>query len=174
MPIEYAIPPPDDQLAFFEFLLAAKGQLLQEALLKTVSGCDLAAIDADAQRYVPADALCVLAGRGLRAELVFALPTILRANPRLLGYYRLLLGFSQKSFYTKAFGLSGRIHTAMEQEGTLVPGMVDRLPSLCLALNESAAHLVRGIGLDRLTRDNLRDLSLLTFGPQLRSGTATL
>lgn len=44
--------------------------------------------------------LSLLASKGLRGEIVFATPIILKSNPYLLGYYRLLLGYSQKYFVT--------------------------------------------------------------------------
>jgi len=55
-----------------------------------------------------------LASLGLRGEFLFPLPSLLTANPRLLGYYRLLLGFSQKEFFNK--GKLGRFKS-MEPEG---------------------------------------------------------
>jgi uncharacterized membrane protein YiaA len=56
-----------------------------------------------------------LAKHGLRGELVYPVPYLFANNPFLLGYYRLLLGFSQKEFYSTAFGVS--IFKTMEVKG---------------------------------------------------------
>ncbi len=43
---------------------------------------------------------------GIRDEYVFPIPTVLAEEPRLVGYYRLLLGRPQKSFYgSDGFGM---------------------------------------------------------------------
>ncbi|MGH8553580.1 MAG: XcyI family restriction endonuclease, partial [Methylococcales bacterium] len=106
--------------------------------------------------------------RGLRGELMFAVPCLLSASPRLLGYYRLLLGFSQKAFYTSEFELTG--FKSMEEKGVLSAVQLDRLEELCAGLVQSAIALLDGIGIDRITPRLLEDLALLTVGPQLRGG----
>jgi len=93
---------------------------------------------------------------------------ILTANPRLLAYYRLLYGYSQKEFYTAATGL-GRF-SGMENRGVLRPAMAPHLPSLCGALCGAGALLLAGIGATRISTTLLDDLTLLTVGPQLRGG----
>jgi len=92
----------------------------------------------------------------------------LRANPELLGYYRLLLGFSQKQFYTAELGLS--LFRAMEEKGVLSKGQDEALEPLCMELIRSGTELLRGLGVDRVSRELLDDLTLLTLGPQLRGG----
>jgi hypothetical protein len=42
---------------------------------------------------------------------------------------------------------------------------------LCEELNKCAAYLLEGIGVGRVTRELLDDLTLITLGPQLRGGT---
>jgi len=85
-----------------------------------------------------------------------------------LGYYRLLLGFSQKEFYGKTFGVSR--FKSMETNGTLTDANAKSLTDLCQALNRSAAGLIDGVGADRLSQRFLDDLTLLTLGPQFRGG----
>ena len=63
---------------------------------------DLRTINVELDALVPPNDLAQLASRGIRGELLFAVPCLLNANPKLLGYYRLLLGFSQKEFYNKS------------------------------------------------------------------------
>jgi hypothetical protein len=93
---------------------------------------------------------------------------LLKAIPYLLGYYRLLLGFSLKEFYTTKFGVSG--FKSMEVKGILTNKNDNALPDLCKGLIGSAIALVDGIGIDRVSKDILDDLTLLTVGPQLRGG----
>ncbi|MGH7798372.1 MAG: XcyI family restriction endonuclease [Candidatus Binatia bacterium] len=49
--------------------------------------------------YIPTDVQRILTAAGIRDEHVFPTPIILETKPTLLGYYRLLLGVPQKSFY---------------------------------------------------------------------------
>lgn len=117
--------------------------------------------------FVARDSLTKLAGHGLRGELMFGVPCVLRAEPRLLGYYRLLLGFSQKALYGVA-GL-GRFKS-MEESGSLNAVQESGLEALCAGLAGASAMLLDGIGARRISAGLLDDLALLTVGPQLRGG----
>jgi hypothetical protein len=97
---------------------------------------------------------------------LFPVPLVLEANPRLLAYYRLLLGFSQKAFYPRGTGAGA--FKPMEEAGRLPPHA--DLKSLSGALISCVCTLVEGIGIHRVTRQLIDDLTLLTFGPQLRGG----
>ncbi|MGH8554153.1 MAG: XcyI family restriction endonuclease [Gammaproteobacteria bacterium] len=166
MPI--SIPVPQLQIDFAFALEQIRGLYLQHALSEAVGKLDIKNIDAELARIVPSASLTQLATRGLRGELMFAVPGLLSSAPRLLGYYRLLLGFSQKAFYTTEFGLTG--FKSMEEKGALTAAQSKRLDELCPALVGSAAALLDGIGVERITRQLLEDLALLTVGPQLRGG----
>lgn len=111
-----------------------------------------------------------MASLGIRGEFLFPVPCLLLANPRLLGYYRLLLGFSQKEFFNKT--KLGRF-AAMEEKGFLPPRVADEVEDLCHAFAERASELFGDIGPERLTIDLLDDLTLLTLGPQLRGSNNT-
>ncbi len=163
---EFAIP--DQQIGFSLALAQARGLYLQDALGETVESLDIAQLDAELAKLAPAKMLAALARHGLRGELVFAAPSVLSANPRLLGYYRLLLGYSQKEFYTSATRATSL--KALEASGKLSPKIALLLPDFCAALNKAAAALVDGIGPNAISRALLDDLTLLTFGPQLRGG----
>ncbi|NLY74313.1 MAG: XcyI family restriction endonuclease [Firmicutes bacterium] len=163
------IPNPDLQVDFSKKLISAEGTILQQALLKTISKIDSSQLDKEIHEYVSSKALNILAGRGLRAELVFALPIVLKTNPFLLGYYRLLLGFSQKVFYSSKFGLS-RGYFSMESKGIISPRIAKNIPALCRALNKSAMFLLESIEPQHITKEHLHELTVLTFGPQLRGG----
>jgi hypothetical protein len=109
------------------------------------------------------DRLARLASFGLRAETFFPSVTLLEANPRLLGYYRLLYGLSQKSFY----GTLGRFKV-MEERGLISRALAAELPALCSALCETGWLLLAN--LQSVSLERIRDLQLLTLGPQLRGG----
>jgi XcyI restriction endonuclease len=161
------IPAPQLQVDFALALEQIRGLFLQEALSKVVASLDVTKIDAELAAFAPASSLAQLAGHGLRGELMFAVPCVLRANPRLLGYYRLLLGFSQKAFYTVP-GV-GRFRS-MEEAGALRVAQEAALDALCSGLAAASSALLEGIGARRVTRQLLDDLALLTVGPQLRGG----
>lgn len=163
-----SIPPPQLQIDFAFRLEQIRGLYLREALSAAVGRVDIKELDAELGRFVPNGSLGKLASRGLRGELMFGVPCLLAACPRLLGYYRLMLGFSQKAFYTSTFGLTG--FKSMEEKGILSAGQSERVDELCVALVGCAVALLDGIGVERVTLRLLEDLALLTVGPQLRGG----
>lgn len=120
MPI--SIPAPQLQIDFAFALEQIRGLYLQHALSEAVGKLDIKNIDAELARIVPSASLTQLATRGLRGELMFAVPSLLSSSPRLLGYYRLLLGFSQKAFYTTQFGLTR--FKSMEEKGRAYRGPI--------------------------------------------------
>ncbi len=162
------IPSPELQIDFSFAIGQIRSVYLQEALSKTIKGVDISILDKQLAQYVPHDKLKSVAVRGLRGELVFPVPCILESNPYLLGYYRLLLGFSQKEFYTSKFGISG--FKSMETKGILTEKNKNRIQELCQGMIASGCSLLDGIGIDRVTKELLDDLTLLTVGPQLRGG----
>jgi hypothetical protein len=161
----FLIPAPELQVHFSEALVQAQQDFLQEALAAAVAASEIQVLDEEAHALVPSEALRLLASRGLRAEVVFALPSLLSRNPRLLAYYRLVLGFSQKEFYASTTGLSP--YKRAEDGLGFRDAQLAGLRELCAALNTAAAFLVSAIA-PALTKQHVRDLSLLTFGPQLR------
>jgi hypothetical protein len=147
----------------------ARKLFLQEALRAAItSAIDLALIDRELREFAPMAELQRLAGRGLRGELAFAVPSLLELKPNLLAYYRLLLGFSQKEFYGKL--KLGRF-SSMEMKGKLNKQCIPELPDLCIALNQRAAEMLSEIDSDKVTANLLHELSLLTLGAQLRGGS---
>jgi hypothetical protein len=100
--------------------------------------------------------------------MMFPVPLVLNGNPRLLGYYRLRYGYSQKEFYNTATGL-GRFR-GMEERGVVSKAVAADLPALCDALCRAGAFLLAGIGTTKISAALLDDLTLLTLGPQLRGG----
>lgn len=166
--MKIAVPPPDGQIEFSIALARIRDIYLQNALSVTVRGLVIPDIDRELAEFVPAQSLATLAAHGLRGELVFPVPSVLRANPHLLGYYRLLYGYSQKEFYSAGSGL-GRFK-GMEERGKIRQEIAGEIGALARALCEAGALLVAGIGSKKITSDLLDDLTLLTLGPQLRGG----
>ena len=163
---QFEAPQPDLQISFFNRLNEIRDTYLLQALLSVVRGLEVPQIDRELRELVSSKALQKTAGWGLRGEIVFAVPCVLKASPELLGYYRLLLGFSQKQFYGDRHGFAS--FKAMEQRGRLSEENAVSLPGLCKALCGSGERLVDGIGL--LSRESVHELTLLTLGPQLRGG----
>jgi hypothetical protein len=156
------------QIEFSVALAEIRRLYLVEALADTVRTIKIAELDKEIGQLVPADALAKMASHGLRAELIFPAPMVLKANPHLLGYYRLLYGFSQKIFYTAETGVGP--FKAMETRGVLLAAIEPQLEGLCRALIGCGVVLLDGIGPTRISRELLDDLTLLTVGPQLRGG----
>lgn len=138
------------------------------ALLEQVSKLDIEYLDKELAFYVGNEKLKFVARFGLRGELLFPVPCILRANPKLLGYYRLLLGFSQKQMSsTKPFGS----FLPMEKLGIINKKNQDSLPKLCVSFIESAWILIKNI--PSISKEILNALTLLTLGAQLRGSHNT-
>lgn len=163
-------PPPKLQIDFAVALQRLRGVYLQNALLETVRSMDIAKLDKQLAGYVPAADLATLAQYGLRAELLFAVPAILEANPYLLGYYRLLMGYSQKEFYGRDKGFGVAHFKSMEEKGKISKVATAHLSDLCKAFCLTGSALLAGVGPLRISRELLDDLTLLTVGPQLRGG----
>lgn len=163
-------PSPNLQIDFAFALKRFRAVYLQSALLETVRDLNIAELDKQLAEFVPAHDLATLAKYGLRAELLFPVPALLEANPYLLGYYRLLMGYSQKEFYGRDKGFGVGYFKLMEDKGRASARALADLPSLCAAFCESASALLEGVGPLRVSRELLDDLTLLTVGPQLRGG----
>jgi len=58
----------------------------------------------------------------------------------------------------------------METKGTISASLAGDLAAICHAMIGSLSRLIAGIGVNRVTRTLLDDLTLLTVGPQLRGG----
>ena len=164
----FKVPDPELQVDFAATLAQLRSRCLQDALSETVRSLHVPDIDRELAECVPGHSLSVLAAHGLRGEMMFPVSCVLQKTPRLLGYYRLLYGYSQKEFYTTATGL-GKFK-AMEERGKVPGTLVPQLPNLCRALCQAGVLLLAGIGTTRVSAALLHDLTLLTLGPQLRGG----
>lgn len=77
-----------------------------------------------------------------------------------------MLGYSQKEFYKAKYGVSR--FKGMEIRGTLTSRNTGAISDLCNALIEQCESLAEGIGFERISKEILDDLSLLTLGTQFR------
>lgn len=163
-----SIPEPELQASFAAALSEIRTLYLQDALREAITTLDVPTVDRELAEHVPAHSLSTLAGHGLRGEMMFPVPSVLQANPRLIGYYRLLYGYSRKEFYTTATGLSR--YAGMEDRGTIGKGLDDTLSEVCGELCKAGAMLLAAINAAKISAALLDDLTLLTLGPQLRGG----
>lgn len=159
---------PNTQISFANALTAIRDLLLQDALSSTVASMDIQLIDAELHSFADSNSLRELARNGMRGELLFAVPCVLRTNPYLLGYYRLLLGYSQKGFYTATTGAG--MFKSMEEKGTISSKQADSLSELCIALNNNSKYMLDRMSPYMINPSFFDHLTLLTLGPQLRGG----
>lgn len=157
------------QVAFYQLLVAARKKWFVEALSAVLGLLDPSTVKAEIGEYVPAEAQRALAAAGLRDEFVFPLPAVLQSKPSLVGYYRMLLGASQKAFYKGSTGMG--MFKRMEETGTINDKQKSRLQAFCRAMSVPLAQMVRQI--PALTERDLQELPLLTFGAQLQGANNT-
>jgi hypothetical protein len=122
-------------------------------------------IKEEIQAIVPESAQQVLARAGIRDEEVFPLPSVLRKSPTLVGYYRLLLGSSQKEFYASGTGMSP--FKGMEMRGKINPTAERGLEEFCRDMSLALSELIGQIS-PQVTQQDIEQLPLLTLGSQFR------
>jgi hypothetical protein len=150
------------QVSFWAKLQQAEPQLLRAALIRTVAGLNTDDVDKELKQYVGEENLHPLTEQGLRGEVFFPVPVVLRANPQLIGYYRLLYGVSQKEFYQKPFSAFKK----MEEKRLLSPNANRKVESLCRSLIETGKQLLGAV--QPVTLETLHNLQMLTIGPLFR------
>ena len=162
-------PNPSRQIGFHQLLVAARKKYFIDALSDALGSLDPKKIKEQIAKYVPPDVQKRLAAAGLRDEYVFPVPAVLESKPSLIGYYRLLLGAPQKSFYKGATGMGQ--FKSMEELGTIFRRQQTAVPNFCSAMAKPLAELVRQI--PNFAERDLRELPLLTFGSQLQGSNNT-
>jgi hypothetical protein len=156
---------PSRQLAFHQLLVAERKSRLIDALRETLKEVSPNLVKEQISKYVPPDVQQILAAAGIRDEHVFPVPALLEVRPTLIGYYRLLLGIPQKSFYGSGTRMGQ--FKSMETRGLLKPKRRPDLEGFCTAMGWSLSELVRQIS-PRLTRRDVAELPLLTLGSQFQ------
>lgn len=164
----YSILEPNLQISFYFKLEKIREFYLHNALKKTVAELSIKTIDQQLSQYVQPSHLKKVASFGLRGEVFFPVPYIIESNPFLLGYYRLLFGFSQKEFYNK--GPFGKFKK-LEDQSTITENTKKSIEALCISLIKTAQIIVDSI--DDISLSIIHDLQLLTVGPQLRGSENT-
>jgi hypothetical protein len=158
------------QVGFHQLLVAARKKVFMDALSEALAILDPEKVKAEASEYIPKDVQKKLAAARLRDEYVFPLPSVIEAKPTLIGYFRLLLGAPQKSFYNGSTGMS--MFKSMEERGISSQNQKNRIPDFCRAMAGPLGELVSQI--PDFTERDLRELPLLTFGSQLQGSNNTL
>lgn len=158
------------QVAFHQLLVGARKAWLMDALSEALSRIDPTKLKTQLIKYVPADAQQTLAGAGVRDEHVFPTPIVLETAPTLVGYYRLLLGVSQKTFYGTGSGMGQ--FKSMEVKGTINARQRGNLVAFCEAMSTALADLVRQLSPTVTPRD-INELPLLTLGSQFQGSNNT-
>ena len=153
------------QIRFHQLLVAARKTWLHDALSEALKAADPATLKTQLMAYVPVEAQRVLAGARIRDEVVFPTPVILEEKPTLVGYYRLLLGSPQKTFYNGATGMQR--FKRMETDGVINDKLRDALPEFCKAMSGPLAELVAQLS-PQITDRDIAELPLLTFGSFLQ------
>lgn len=151
------------QVTFHQFLVGARKKWLVDALREAVGRVDPRELRNQLAEYVPEDVQRLLATAGIRDEEVFPTPVLLEAQPTLVGYYRLLLGMSQKTFYATDTGMS--LFKSMEESGKLDKTL--DLAGFCGPMSAYLADLVRQLSPTASPRD-IGELTILTLGAQLQ------
>lgn len=161
-------PDPLLQLGFATLLEGARERILLAALRKTVGQLSTAELDQQLSSHASPSALAALSSHGVRGETIFPVPLILSTNPSLIGYYRLLFGYSQKQFYTTKTGAS--CLRMMEVKGVLTTKASESLADACQAFAHAGEMLIEGLGSNLVRAELPQELSLLTLGAQFRGG----
>lgn len=167
-PLKWPRLEPNLQVSFYYRLGTLRELYLDEALSTTIARLDIAELDHQLVQYISPAHLARVASFGLRGEVFFPVPYVLEANPFLVGYYRLLLGLSQKEIYNK--GRLGRFKR-LEETGEIPKTLQPELSGFCTTLIHASQALVDGI--DDLSLGIVHDLQLLTIGPQFRGSENT-
>jgi hypothetical protein len=134
---------------------------LTDALSDALGSVNAAQVKRELTTLVPPDALKILAAAGIRDEHVFPTPTVIASKPTLVGYYRLLLGVPQKTFYGSGSGMGQ--FKSMEAASTITAKQKAALPDFCSAMCQALAELVRQIS-PRVTKRDVHELPLLALG----------
>jgi hypothetical protein len=153
------------QIAFQQLLAAARKTWLLGALGDALRQADPRQVKDQLLKFVPPAALKVLGGAQIRDEHVFPVPVILEIKPTLVGYYRLLAGIPQKSFYAGTTGLA--TFKSMEVSGILSERQRKQLPEFCRELSRALAELVTQIS-PMIRAEDVAELPLLTLGAQFQ------
>ena len=153
------------QVTFHQLLAGARKKWLIDALREAVAGVNPVILKSQLAEYVPKDVQTILGSAGVRDEEIFPTPVLLETQPTLVGYYRLVLGMSQKTFYRKGTGMAP--FKSMEVSGVLRDRQKSLLPDFCEKMTQALAEFIRQLSPSVTPRD-VNELPLLTLGGQFQ------
>lgn len=157
---------PRRQIHFYEMLLKARKTVLSDKLKEALLDVDPKLIAKEIHTLVESDVLAILSAAGIRDEYVFPAPSLLKAAPTLVGYYRLLLGLPQKTFYHSKTGM-GKFR-AMEMQGK-VTASDQEIVRWCQDMTTALSELIREIA-STLEQRDISDMQIMTLGQQIQGG----
>lgn len=154
---------PIKQMWVISRLKSERGKILRDALKEAVGKVGVQAIDRELHDLVDSNALNRLGSFGLRGEVLFAVPCLIKEKPTIAGYYRLVLGISQKEYGRK--GLSKWIKI---EKGESVAVSENEVQDLCAMFIKAGERLLSAFSdQDNISEDFFHELALLTLGAQL-------
>ncbi|MCL6612968.1 MAG: XcyI family restriction endonuclease [Peptococcaceae bacterium] len=154
---------PNKQLWVISRLKSERGRTLRDALRETVEMVGVRIIDHELHELVSGNALNKLGAYGLRGEILFPVPCVIKKKPAVSGYYRLVLGISQKEYGRK--GLDKWIKI---EKGEISTVLYREAEELCKSLIRAGEYLLSGISSkENITEELFHELSLITLGSQL-------
>ena len=159
------------QLAFHQLLVAARKMWLAEALREALLQADPRKVKEQLLFFAPSDTLKLLAASQIRDEHVFPVPIILETRPTLVGYYRLLAGFPQKSFYAAGTGMAR--FKVMETSNVIDDRQRQFLPQFCREMCRAIGDLIRQIS-PTVSAEDIGQLPLITLGSQFQGANNNL
>ena len=160
----FNFPPPGKQVYMAAFLSRIRENGgLRQCVRDAARDIDAAELRRQLENFVPADGLQALQGSGIRDEEVFVVPAVLNHSPGTLIYYRLLLGVSQKQFYSTKSGLN--VFKPLEDRQEITQAAKNLLDEFCCAMNSALRDLIHALPAASL-HDDIDHLPLLTLGAQ--------
>ena len=161
--MSFSIPNTERQSFIESFLRNARANFLHEVVAETASAVAPADLRNEMVSYVPAEGLLFLQGTDIRDEEVYIVPCLLERRPGIIAFYRLLLGISQKQFYTSKTGMSK--FKSMEDGTAVPPKLKSQLGDLCQAINRAICQLLLSFPRTCL-RTDIAQLPIMTLGAQ--------
>lgn len=157
---------PTRQIAFYESLIRARKTVLSDRLRDALASLDARVISREIHSVVSNDVLSILASAGIRDEYVFPCATLIKNAPTLVGYYRLLLGLPQKTYYTSKSGMAK--FKSAEVEGKINATDYE-IEEWCKTMSHALEDLIREISPTLELRD-VNDMQIMTLGQQIQGG----
>lgn len=159
----FDFPPPGKQVYVQAFLHRVRQTGLLDAVRAAIASIPASTVRSEITSHAPASGLQLTQAAGIRDEEIFATPTLLRMAPGVIAYYRLLLGISQKGFYTSTSKLN--IFASMEDRQIVRRDADPLIEDFCTDMNAAMTVLLHSLPQGTLPQD-IKELPFLTLGAQ--------